>query len=464
MSHLKFKLSHKLFGAFLLTTILTVVLMGVTNYFNISGDFANYIEQAELARHETTVEILATYYRENGDWERLRDNRRAWRRIFQNQFFRDDEPERRHNRSLGSFRGFRRVSLLDNNRSLIFGRSHPPEMLLMKPIRLEGETIGWLAIRKGEELTDPLALGFLKQQSQAFWIIGGLAIGFAALVSFFLARHFLAPIHQLTEGTQSLKNREFHTRIPVQTKDELGTLAANFNVMAETLERYEEMRKEWIADVSHELRTPLAILRGEIEAMQDGIRQPTPENLDSLHREVQHISQIVHDLSDLLLSDSGGLSFQKSPANLLEILQGVLKLYQARFADRNITVETQFTSDHPIVISGDTQRLTQLFTNLLENNLRYTTSPGSLKLILYPTADTVHLAFEDSGPGVPEKAVERLFERLYRVDKSRSRAMGGSGLGLSICQHIVEHHGGTIQARNAPNAGLRIEMQFPVLS
>jgi two-component system sensor histidine kinase BaeS len=249
----------------------------------------------------------------------------------------------------------------------------------------------------------------------------------------------------------------------VQSQDELGQLARNFNTMAQTLAKYEQMRQQWISDISHELRTPLSVLRGELEAIQDGVRKVDRETLNSLHAEVLHVGKIVNDLHELSLADSGSLPFKKEPIDPLTVLANTLRSFRTRFEQRAIDLQADLATNAPARVLGDADRLSQLFANLLENTLRYADSPGTLKLWHSRTAGRITLYFEDSGPGVPPASLEHLFDRLYRVDKSRSRALGGSGLGLSICRSIAETLGGSIRAINATSGGLRIELVLPVV-
>lgn len=283
-----------------------------------------------------------------------------------------------------------------------------------------------------------------------------------AIVAFLLSRHLLSPIKELVRGTRSLTSRRFDTRITVTTSDELGQLADDFNQMAHTLEQYEHMRQQWISDIAHELRTPLSILRGEIEAMQDGIRETTSERLDSLHAEVVHMSKIVNDLHDLSVAESGALHFKREPVNLLKTVRSCLQKYMGRFEEHGIAIVDELGALETIEILGDRDRLIQVFTNLLENTLRYTDAPGALTASILSTHTETVLRFADTKPGVPPASLDRLFERLYRVDDSRNRATGGSGLGLAICKSIVEAHGGTISARNASSGGLQIEIILPL--
>lgn len=171
----------------------------------------------------------------------------------------------------------------------------------MQAIAVDGQTVGWLGLHKKEHLANPLAVGFLTQQSHMLYIVGGVILLLAAALAFLLSRHLLTPVQKLTAGTRALTSRQFGIRIKVDSKDELGQLATDFNTMALTLEKYERMRWQWVSDFAHELRTPLAILRGEIEALRDGVRKVNRDTLDSLYSEVRHLSEIVNDLHELSL-------------------------------------------------------------------------------------------------------------------------------------------------------------------
>ena len=358
----------------------------------------------------------------------------------------------------------RRLALFDADKHRIIGGrardSHDRYTLL--EITVDGQTVGWLGLHQKEHQAIPLAVGFLKQQSQALYLIGAAIVVLAAVVAFVLSKHLLAPVRKLTNGTRALASRRFDTRIDVETNDELGQLAADFNTMANTLDHYEQTRQQWISDIAHELRTPLSILRGEVEALKDGVREVSRDSLESLYSETMHLSKIVNDLHDLSLADAGALSIGKSPVDPVAVLTETLGLFEQRFSENQITIEKDLDCRPPTTVIGDADRLRQLFSNLLANTLRYANAPGVLRIGQERTGNRLIISFEDSGPGVPEAALNRLFDRLYRVDRSRSRTRGGSGLGLSICKSIVTAHGGEIRAASGSSGGLRIEVELPV--
>lgn len=197
--------------------------------------------------------------------------------------------------------------------------------------------------------------------------------------------------------------------------------------------------------------------------MQDGVRQPGEATLRSLHTEVLRLTKLVEDLHLLSLADCRNLRVEKAPVKPFDLLKEIVDQFRTRLEQKRIGVQLALGTDEPVILEGDADRLVQLFSNLIENSLRYTDSAGLLRIYARHTEDRLTICFEDSAPGVPEEALDRLFERLYRVDKSRSRELGGSGLGLAICKQIVEIHGGTIGAYDAPSGGLLIRIDMPLM-
>jgi two-component system sensor histidine kinase BaeS len=483
---MKFKLSYKIFIAFTLTSLLVVALMvGIMRYY-VARNFADYVHKSLLERYSDFVDVLTAEYQTQRGWQKLKDNPVRWEDLLRASLPRKDvdsgrrpprPPEIKSNRSGISARDLpppkprgrierlaRRLVLFDGAKQHVVG-GRPSTLIdryVLRKIAIDGQTIGWLGLHRRELRTNPLAVGFLKQQSQMFYLIGGVILMLAAIVAFILSRHLLAPVRKLTAGTRALTSRQFDTRITVESKDELGQLAADFNMMADTLETYEGMRQQWISDIAHELRTPLSILLGEIEALRDGVREVNRDSLESLNSEARHLSKIVNDLHELSLADAGALTIKKERIDPLTVLEEALGHFEKRFAENNIAIVKTLSNLPSVSIIGDADRLKQLFSNLLENNLRYADAPGTLTIGQERVDNRLVVFFEDSGPGVPEESLERLFDRLYRVDQSRSRTKGGSGLGLSICKSIVQALGGKIWATNGKLGGLRVEVELPL--
>lgn len=453
------KLSYKLFGVFFIILAIAVGAMVFSRYL-FFRNFRIYIQQEELKDLQDLVPALQSAYQEHGSWDSIAAERERWRRqLHIGPHHREAKPPPKgdDNRNAEP-----RVLLTDAQGQPIIGRPGPGDRVKLVAIGVAGQTVGWLGLRKWEPFKSGPPAALVKVHTQQLSILGGAVIALTAFIAFLFSRHLLNPIQRLARGTRELADRNFTVRIAPTTRDELGQLANNFNAMAETLETYETMRRQWLTDISHELRTPLAVLRGEIEALQDGVRNPSPRNLASLHGEILRISKLVEDLHLLSLADSDRLQFSNQWIYPGRILAKALASYQTRFDQHGITVDLQLDDGEGVRIKGDPHRLEQVFTNIFENTCRYVPSPGILKIVGGVEDRLVTFVLTDSGPGVPEDSLPRLFDRLYRADSSRSRDSGGSGLGLSICRHIIENHGGRIWAEKSSLGGLAVCIELPL--
>jgi two-component system sensor histidine kinase BaeS len=331
------------------------------------------------------------------------------------------------------------------------------------PILVDDVTVGWVGLRSYIKGSNTLDQEYLQKQSMIIFITGGIILLVSSLFSLIFSRHLLKPIRLLADATKSLTQRNFGVRIHVQSSDELGDLAGRFNFMAKKMEDYEQNQLRWLSDISHELRTPLSVLIGEIEAIQDGVRKADERSLKSLCDEAKHLEKLVNDLHALSLAEAGVISMKMISLKPISILSQAIYHFQNRIENSGMTVDLRMEPNgDSLKMLGDPHRLVQLFSNLIENALVHTEKPGRLIIKQSHIKDKMYIIFEDTGPGVPEESLPRLFERLYRADSSRSRSTGGSGLGLAICKSIVELHHGNIQAQNGDEGGLKIEITLPL--
>ncbi|MES2299644.1 MAG: ATP-binding protein [Pseudomonadota bacterium] len=361
-----------------------------------------------------------------------------------------------------------RVSVIDADGSVLMG---PPERQagIERAIVVDGKTVGVVRLRPLRQATgtDAGASGFLREQLRDILWLSCALIVLAILLALWLARHLLRPVAALRDVTAQLARGQFHARAPLLSRDELAELALHVNEMAQALEHSEQQRRRMLAEISHELRTPLSVIRGELEALIDGIRQADPRALESLHAEVLRLNKLVDDLHQLTLADAGDLHFQWQQIDLVALLQPLLERYQARAAAAGLALSWSLPAQ-PVTLEADGDRLTQVVLNLLENSVRYTEHGGRIHLNLAHKAHCAELTVDDSAPGVPAGAHARLFERLYRVDQARTRdagasgGAGGSGLGLAICKMLVEAHGGTIDALPSALGGLKMQLVLPL--
>ncbi|WP_322052014.1 ATP-binding protein [Paraburkholderia bannensis] len=354
-------------------------------------------------------------------------------------------------------------SLYDAHMNLVTKAGPPPPPDAVRhPLKVNGQIVGWIAVTGPAALINQAEIRFKDRQVQATWIIVGFTALLSAAMAIVLARTLLTPIKRIVTATHRLAGGDYATRVPAKGSDELQMLASDFNRLAASLEKAEGDRRDFIADVSHELRTPLSVLRGELEAIEDGVRRPDAATIASLQAEVAMLSQLIDDLYELSLADIGQLSFEKVPLDLTPIVEASCDAFRERLAAKQIALEFESGVAHA-TLSGDPYRLTQLWKNLLENALRYTNAGGQVHVAITEDDHALYVDVQDSFPPVPAPLLPHLFDRFFRVDPSRSRQSGGAGLGLALCKRIVETHGGTIEASRSPLGGLRVLVQLPRL-
>ncbi|AJI93762.1 HAMP domain protein [Yersinia ruckeri] len=447
-------ITGKLFMAIFATCMLVLITMHWGVRASFERGFIDYIKQTNEQRITMLGEALEEQYKHYGDWDFLRNNDRM---VYQIMRSFEQNSDNSHNLPP---RGWRtQFWVVDSHLNLLVGHTGlvPTEGTRL-PIKVDNQIVGWVIATPPEKLTRNADINFDLQQRRTSWMIVALSTLLAAVVTWILSRSMLAPVKRLVEGTHRLAAGDFSARVAVSSRDELGRLAQDFNLLASALEKNEQMRRDFMADVSHELRTPLAVLRGELEALQDGVRQPTPESLSSLQAEVAMLTKLVNDLHQLSLSDRGALAYRKTRIDLVHLLQVALASFRGRTAQKQLTITTHLPEQ--ATMFGDPDRLGQLIHNLMENSLRYTNDRGQLTISIHADENHLSLYWQDSEPGISDEQLQRIFERFYRTESSRNRASGGSGLGLAICHNIVEAHNGKIQATHSPLGGILIKIDF----
>lgn len=430
---MKLKLLHKLLIAMFASAVLVLVMVVLISRLSVGRGFTDFLNQQTAARLQSAVPELLSIYQNDGGWDGLRqDHRRFHMILVQVGIRRDTRPPRRDGRNGPPPRR--------ND------RAGPPRTRSddSRPPRPKDRN-------RGPGRDNPPA----RPGERAF--AAGLLL--AALAAWILARHLSRPVTQVAKSIKALASGDFKARAEVSGNDEIARLSRDVNRLARVLADNETARQRWMADIAHELRTPLSVLQGELEAIEDGIRSMDSKGLDSIRSEVKHINGLVDDLHDLMLSDSGALSYRKEDLDLSLLLQSVVDGFsdKARLNQLDLGISH---IDRPLMVSGDEKRLRQLLHNLLENSIRYTDAGGRIEIRGELTGDRIKLVVKDSAPGVSQAEYEQVFDRFYRVETSRNRGFGGSGLGLSICRNIVEAHGGTIQAGPSDLGGVSMIIEL----
>lgn len=286
-----------------------------------------------------------------------------------------------------------------------------------------------------------------------------VAIALGAVLVWLLSSRLLGPIEQLTAATRRMAGGDLATRVPVRGRDEIATLAGAFNAMAESLERSHRLRRQLTHDVAHELRTPLTNLRAQIEALEDGLLDATPDTLLSLRTEVALLTGLVTDLEQIARAEAGDIPLERVDLDVPSLLRQAVAAFAPRARGRNLGLEVH--AEPGLTVCADEHRVAQILRNLIENAITHTPDGGQILLRGRRVEGSVVLAVQDSGPGIPPEHRAHVFDRFYRADPSRSRGTGGAGLGLAIVKSLVHAHGGEVWVESPSEGGTAIAFSLP---
>ncbi len=493
---------HRLFiASLLLCATVLAIFVGWQQYQFRSG-FRSYLQAVALERAQRSATRLADAYALQGNWDFLRHNEglfgnltdpdralpgaqtpdqqgsrplpeRAARSQSQDAFEdRRPAPPDRFGRDHGPRPGapsgpgsggpehWSRLLLVDAAGRKVAGLPGIDRSGPRVPVTLGSEPIGALYLPAMPAPSAGPEQAFAQTQKQAAWIAALVLFAAALLISLLTARHLLQPVQALSTSVAAVTRGDYTARIDAPGDDELGRLAQGVNQMTQTLDQHREARQQWGTDIAHELRTPITILRAEIQALLDGLRQPTRKAFDSLLVEAERLSRLVEDLYQLSLMDAEALDYVFEPVDLVALVQRSADSIRSALSGAGLSIELNLPER--LDIDADPVRLSQLLDNLLTNCRRYTEAPGHIRIAVREYDGQVHIMIDDSAPGVAVEHRPRLFDRLFRVEVSRSRAHGGAGLGLSICAAIVQAHHGRIEADASELGGLCVRIALPL--
>ncbi|MGD0283233.1 MAG: ATP-binding protein [Dissulfurispiraceae bacterium] len=494
---MKISIAYRMFLSILIATCMALLCMFLIMQWSINRGFLQYLTAMEQDRLEKMAANLEQSYAEHGSWDFLLndpeqrimsliekpDDNFTSRRLkeFDEKLFAPPSPppwDGPHEPPPPPWDGLHqppppplpggphqrrlRFIILDANRKPLVGNAAEAEDVKFRPLVHKGSTVGYIGLLSPKHFLNLPQFEFLKRQKLSLALAASGMVLIVVIFSLPLANRLVRPIKSIAAATRELASGKYAIRVSVSSSDELGQLARDFNTMALTLEKNEKARRQWVADISHELRTPLSVLRGEIEALMEGVRNTTPEAIGSLHAEALRLHRLVDDLYQLALSDLGTLTYRKEDIDLAEVLRDSIEPSLEEFTRKGITFISEISGEEEITVFGDRERLRQLFVNLLDNSLKYTDAGGNIAVRLTCSNNEAKIEFEDSLPGVTESELDKLFDRLYRVEASRNRESGGAGLGLAICRNIVDAHSGTISAHPAPLGGVLIRVALPI--
>jgi len=332
------------------------------------------------------------------------------------------------------------------------------------PLSVKGKTVGYLLTEGGMALTQGDEAFLLSRLTRAALIAGLVSAALSLVLAWLLANNLARPVRLLTQATERMANGDLMQRVQVAGSDELAALGKSFNQMALSLQKSEEVRQAMTADIAHELRNPLAVQRANLEALQDGVYPLTREALNPILEQNLLLTRLVEDLRTLAQADAGQLKLELAPTDLPRLVERVVERFRPQAAQQavELIVESDQLPAEFTSLYLDPMRVEQIMNNLLSNALRYSPAGGKIIISLERAEEQAQVHVRDAGPGIPVDALPHIFERFYRVDRSRSRSEGGSGLGLAIARQLAEAHGGTLTAANVVSGGAEFTLGFPL--
>jgi signal transduction histidine kinase len=466
------KLSFRLIVSFALVIIVIIGTVFFFTYRTTRGEISRIEERLQAAQDRQVGIEMARYYQFAGTWNGVQPEVMQLAKLYDSRIIMTDnagivlaDSDNKLTGTIYTAKESGRVVVTPLGRferSLGIGPSSTDSGQTSTPIIATG-TAGFLYITHGS-LTDinRTSLQITYRTIGRFFLWGGLlAIAIALMLTFFLSRRILSPVKALTGATREFAKGNFSHRVDVQDEGEMGELASSLNTMAENLERNESLRRNMVADIAHELRTPLSHLRGYLEAVSDGLVKLDDTTVTSLSEEASSLARLVDDLQELSLADAGELKMVFQPEDVSRLIMETVTVLQAKASVKNINIISDLPSRLPEV-NIDGHRIKQVLYNLLDNAVTHTGTDGKITVTARQEGDYLNITVADTGEGIPAEDLPLIFERFYRVDKSRTRATGGTGLGLTIAKRLVEAHGGRIDVRSRPGQGTTFIFSLPV--
>jgi signal transduction histidine kinase len=448
-----YSIQFRLLGSF---TLVILVTIGMVFFFinqATQAEIRQFQEEMYQIRAERMQSELAAYYFQHGNWEDIQSLVTQWGNIYEQRLVLTDSNgiTVADSESIQIGEPFTATKGWYESPLVVF--------VFMQPL----QNVGTIYISPPSSTEASLiSLRLLYLQVGRFFIWGGLiAIAIAIIVTFFLSRRILYPVRVLSNAATRIGRGNFSERIKIKEKSEFGQLAKAFNSMASNLEKAEKLHRDLIADTAHEIRTPLSNIRGYLEAIRDDVVKPDRPTIDSLYEEVTLLSRLVNDLQDLALAEAGQLKLIRQPEQVGEIINQAVTAVGVKAMAKNVTLNVE-TSNELSLCDIDSYRIIQVLHNLLDNAVSHTSSGGRVEVSAAQSGDWVEIKVKDTGEGIPPEELPNIFERFYRVDKSRARSTGGYGLGLTIAKRIVEAHGGSITANSVIGEGSLFTFTIPV--
>lgn len=440
--------------------ILAAVVYGL-NVWSFNRGFSSYLQQQSLTRLRPLALLLADYYTQHRTWDGIvADPRLLGRMAYQSSDVARHVVIKPQHAQLFGPPPPPGIALLDAQRRVLIGPSTAPDLDAMLPVMVGGVAVGFLGMSPAPGFTEAIDNAFAHQQRSAFALTASVMVCISVIAAILMGRWLGRPIGEVARALHALSRGQREVCVPVTRGDELGLLAQDVNRLALALDASRQARQAWFMDIAHELRAPLTVLRGEIEAVEQGVRRADMRSMQSLREEVYRLALLVDDLHLLSQADAGALRCSPREIDLAALIDEHVARFDDAVAAQGLSLQVALES---APVWGDPERLRQLFSNLMQNTLRYTSAPGTLRIAVARVGRGVHVVWEDSAPGVRDVDLPRLGERFFQPTRARGGTHAGTGIGLSIVRMIAEAHDMSLVASSSELGGVRWELRAELL-
>lgn len=455
-------LNWKLGGALLLIVVVSVGLMAYLTNLSTTREFQQYVSRGNMMYTQSLADSLEDLYAGKQGWNNIQETLQSL-------------PISTSERILVTDRSG--IIIADTAGEWLGKESEDVGLSNGTPITASGMTVGNLYLLTSGVMgmgrghmggrssqTIPMVItaeeDFLDQVNDSLWKVGLIAAAVALVIGLILTRQITRPVRALISGARQLTKGELSYRVDVKSRDEIGELADSFNIMASSLEKGEQSRRQLTADIAHELRTPLTVIEGTVDGIIDGVFKPDTEHLCSIKEQASLLTHLISDLRDISLAESGQLELNLAPTDIVELVRRMVSNYEINAIKKNVRIKLEEGTQIP-EIRIDPVRIEQVISNLLTNAIRHTPSGDSITVTVKNDEGGLEISVSDTGEGIATEDLPHVFERFYRSGSSRARKEGGTGLGLAIVKQMVEAHGGKVWVGSKMDTGSIFSILLP---
>lgn len=454
-------LFRKIILSFILTILVSITIISITSNIMINNRFKNYLEEEQQIKFDKIYEEINNYYID----ENLSLNQMNLMHYSMAEdidlTIKDTEENIIYTTKNSPKNGMGRMHMGRNNmHANKYGLGNYVEKLY--PLVYDSNAVGSLTIGyiDNSYITDGAVI-FLDTMTQSLSISGLFAIAIGIIISLVLSNSLTKPLMVITETANKIRHGDLKAKSNVCTNTkEIIELSNTINYLSNTLSDQDKIRKQYASDISHELRTPLTTLKSHLEAMLDKVLEPSDEHLEILMTEINRLSKLIDDLKDSFVKEEYSMDLNLIEVDITEELMSIIKTYEPLYEEKGFSIEFNFKED--ILILIDIDRFKQIMNNLLSNSLRYLNKDGKVIVDLLRNDDSILLSVSDNGIGIKANDLPYVFNRFFRVDTSRNKSTGGTGLGLPIVKSIVEAHNGNITINSEYGKGTNITIKLPI--